>query len=55
VQQDVIRLIAPMQETVEDMYKRNTEGRGSTVYCELKKRIMQQQASRAAAGIQGRW
>jgi hypothetical protein len=25
------------------------------VYCELKKRIMQQQASRAAAGIQGRW
>ena len=55
VQQDVIRLIAPMQATVEDMYKRNTEGRGSTVYCELKKRIMQQQAARAAAGIQGRW
>ena len=54
-QQDVIRLIQPMQQTVEDMYKRNTEGRGSTVYCELKKRIMQQQASRAAAGIQGRW
>jgi hypothetical protein len=55
VQQDVVRLIQPMQQTVEDMYKRNTEGRGSTVYCELKKRIMQQQASRAAAGIQGRW
>jgi hypothetical protein len=55
VQQDVLRLIAPMQATVEDMHKRNTEGRGSTVYCELKKRIMQQQASRAAAGIQGRW
>jgi len=55
VQQDVIRLIAPMQQTVEDMHKRNTEGRGSAVYCELKKRIMQQQAARAAAGIQGRW
>lgn len=55
VQQDVIKLIQPMQATVEDMHKRNTEGRGSTVYCELKKRIMQQQASRAAAGIQGRW
>jgi len=55
VQQDVIRLIAPMQVTVEDMHKRNTEGKGSTVYCELKKRIMQQQAARAAAGIQGRW
>jgi hypothetical protein len=55
VQQDVIRLIAPMQETVEDMYKRNTEGRGSKAYCELKRRVMQQQAQRAAAGIQGRW
>ena len=55
VQQDVIKLIAPMQETVEDMYKRNTEGRGSKAYCELKRRIMQQQAQRAAVGIQGRW
>jgi hypothetical protein len=55
VQQDVLKVIAPMQETVEDMYKRNTEGRGSAVYCELKKRIMQQQAARAAAAVQGRW
>ena len=55
VQQDVIKLIAPMQETVEDMYKRNSEGRGSKAYCELKRRVMQQQAQRAAAGIQGRW
>ena len=55
VQQDVIKLIAPMQETVEDMYKRNSEGRGSVAYCELKRRVMQQQVQRAAAGIQGRW
>ena len=55
VQQDVIKLIAPMQETVEDMYKRNSEGRGSKAYCELKRRVMQQQVQRAAAGIQGRW
>jgi hypothetical protein len=55
VQQDVIRLIAPMQATVEDMYKRNTEVRGTVTYCELKRRIMQTQAQRAAAGIQGRW
>jgi hypothetical protein len=55
VQQDVLRLITPMQDTVEDMYKRNTEGRGSKTYCELKRRVMQQQAARAAAGIQGRW
>jgi hypothetical protein len=55
VQQDVIKLIAPMQDTVEDMYKRNTEGRGSKTYCELKRRIMQQQAARAATAVQGRW
>ena len=54
-QQDVIKLIAPMQQTVEDMYKRNTEGRGTVTYCELKKRIMQQKAARAAAAVQGRW
>jgi hypothetical protein len=55
VQQDVIKLIQPMQQTVEDMHKRNTEGRGTVTYCELKKRIMQTQARRAAEGIQGRW
>jgi hypothetical protein len=55
VQQDVLKVIAPMQETVEDMYKRNTEGRGSKTYCELKRRIMQQQAARAATAVQGRW
>ena len=55
VQQDVIKLIAPMQATVEDMYTRNARGQGSVVYCELKRTIMQQQAQRAAAGILGRW
>lgn len=55
LQKDVLRLIGPMQETVEDMYKRNSEGKGSSTYCELKKKIMQQQAERAAAGILGRW
>ena len=55
LQQDVIKLIAPMQATVEDMYVRNSKGQGSVVYCELKRTIMQQQAQRAAAGILGRW
>ena len=55
VPQDVIKLIAPMQETVEDMYKRNTEGRGSKTYCELKKQIMTQQAERIASAVLGRW
>ncbi len=55
LQKDVLRLIGPMQETVEDMYKRNSDGKGSQTYCELKKKIMQQQAERAAAGVLGRW
>ena len=55
VQQDVIKLIVPMQESVEEWHKRAHEGRGSKAYCELKRRVMQQQAQRAADGIQGRW
>ena len=55
LQKDVIKLIAPMQATVEDMYTRNSRGQGSVVYCELKRTVMQQQAQRAAAGILGRW
>jgi hypothetical protein len=55
LQKDVLRLISPMQETVEDMYKRNSQGKGSPAYCELKKQIMRQQAERAAAGILGRY
>ena len=55
LQKDVIKLIAPMQATVEDMYTRNVKGQGSVIYCELKRTVMQQQAQRAAAGILGRW
>ena len=55
LQQDVIKLIAPMQLTVEDMYTRTAKSPTSVTYCELKRTIMQQQAQRAAAGILGRW
>lgn len=55
LQKDVLTLIGPMQETVEDMYKRNVQGKGSQPYCELKKKIMQQQAERAATGVLGRY
>ena len=55
LQQDVIKLIAPMQLTVEDMYTRSIKAPTSVTYCELKRTIMQQQAQRAAAGILGRW
>jgi hypothetical protein len=55
LQKDVLRLIAPMQATVEDMYTRNTGGTASKTYCELKKQIMTQQAERAASAVLGRW
>ena len=55
LQQDVLNIIAPMQETAEDWYKRTQGGSASKVYCELKKSVMQQQAARAASTVMGRW
>jgi hypothetical protein len=54
-QDDVLRIIKPMQETVEDMYKRATDKQGSKMYCELKKKVMQTQAQRAATAVLGRF
>lgn len=54
-QADVLRVIAPMKETVEDMYKRAQGTQGSKTYCELKKKMMQQQAARAAEAVLGRF
>jgi hypothetical protein len=54
-QDDVLRIIKPMQETVEDMYKRSTDKQGSKMYCELKKKVMQTQAQRAATAVLGRF
>lgn len=54
-QADVLRVIAPMKETVEDMYKRAQTVQGSKAYCELKKKVMQQQAARAAEAVLGRF
>jgi hypothetical protein len=54
-QADVLRVIKPMQETVEDMYKRAKDQQGSKIYCELKKKVMQSQAERAARTVLGRF
>jgi len=54
-QADVLRVIKPMQETVDDMYKRAKDQQGSKLYCELKKKVMQSQAERAASAILGRF
>ena len=55
LQQDVLAVIEPMQETAEDWYKRTQGGTASKTYCELKKSVMQQQAARAASAVLGRW
>jgi hypothetical protein len=52
---DVIRVIKPMQETAGDFLKMVQDKDGSRVYCDLKKRAMQEQAARAAGVILGRF
>jgi len=54
-QQDVRKIVAPMRETVEDMYARTGVKDASKTYCELKKSIMQEQAAHAARVILGRF
>jgi hypothetical protein len=54
-QQDVIRLVAPMKETVDDFYKRSTEKQGTKTYCEIKKKVMILQSDKAASAVLGRF
>ena len=53
--QDVLRVIKPMQETVSEFVDRTKVQDASKVYCDLKKRAMQEQAARAAGVILGRF
>ncbi len=55
-QQDVLRLVAPMQETVSDWASRAGSQRGASfAYCEIKRTVLQQQSTRAAEAVQGRF
>lgn len=56
-QQDVLRLTAPMQATVDEWYKRvSTEGyKENPVYCRLKKQVLEVEAKRAAEAVLGRF
>ncbi len=56
-QQDVIKLVAPMGETAEDWYKRvSAEGyKDNPIYCELKKKVMTEQVTRASKAVLGRF
>lgn len=56
-QADVIALTKPMSETVEDWHKRvSAEGhKDNPIYCDLKKRVLQEQSTRAAKAVLGRF
>jgi hypothetical protein len=54
-QQDVLRLIKPLQDTVTDFVKRSKWGEGTETYCKIKKQIMQTQSKRASEAILGRF
>lgn len=54
-QQDVLHLVKPLQQTVDDFAQRTAQGGGSKTYCQLKKKIMTEQAQRASASVMGRW
>ena len=56
-QTDVIKLTAPLKETVEDWYKRvSAEGyKDNKIYCQMKQKIAEEQATRAAKAILGRF
>jgi hypothetical protein len=52
---DVARLVQPMQDTVNDFYRRSVENPGSPAYCELKKRVMNTQGETVARAVLGRF
>jgi hypothetical protein len=55
-QQDVLKLVEPLKATADDFLKRSSgEQQGSKTYCELKKRVMIEQAQRMAGSVLGRW
>lgn len=54
-QNDVIKLVAPIQETTDDFYKRSLTKQGSEGYCEIKKKILTSQTERAANAVLGRF
>lgn len=54
-QNDVLKLIKPLQDSVEDFYKRSSEKQGSASYCKIKQKIMVEQVTRASQAILGRF
>jgi hypothetical protein len=54
-QQDVIKIITPMQESVTDWVKRSQDSQSTVSYCEIKKKLLASQAKTAASAVLGRF
>ena len=52
---DVLRLIAPMEEAVKDWADRAAKEQPSKIYCEIKRNILREQAKSAARAVIGRF
>jgi hypothetical protein len=52
---DVLRLVKPMNETVNDFYDRSMVKQGSEAYCNMKKKILDTQSGTVAKAVIGRF
>ena len=52
---DVLRLVKPMNDTVNDFYERSLVKQGSEAYCNMKKTILDTQSSTVAKAVIGRF
>ena len=54
-QDDVRRALRPLRDTVEEFHKRTLTSQGSLTYCQIKVKILQQQAQRVSRAVLGRF
>lgn len=52
---DVLRMIAPIKATVVDFEKNIEQSKANKVYCDLKKRVMTNQANMFSKSLLGRY
>lgn len=55
LQKDVLQLIKPMQETVDDFVQRSKTAQGTKAYCETKKQLLDTQSRMAAQAVLARF
>ena len=52
---DVLRMVKPMNDTVNDFYNRSTTKQGSEAYCNMKKKVLETQSGAVAKAVIGRF